>query len=109
MNYKHSAYIWKLIAKLQQHELRTAREGYDVALITVTSLGALARALEAQAAKIAELEAAVRALRDAQYYEYGPTSCVWCGDDLIGETGEERYECTNPDCPWLTSGKLVGE
>ena len=106
MDYKHSAYIWKLKAKLQRNELRVARAGFDVSLITVTALG---RALETQAAKIAELEAAIRALRDAQYYEYGPTSCVWCGDDLIGETGEERYECTNPDCPWLTSGKLVGE
>ena len=98
MNYKHSAYIWKLIAKLQQHELRTAREGFDMALITVTSLGALARALETQAAKIAELEAAIRRLRK-----------VMADDDTLycPACGCRWGECDD-DCPWLTSGKLVG-
>ena len=93
MNYKHSAYIWKLKAKLQRHELRVARAGFDVALITVAALG---RALENQAAKIAELEAAIVALRIPEFCE---GVCHWC-DYSDGHAS---------DCPWLTSGKLVGE
>ena len=101
MNYKHSAYIWKLKAKLQRYELRVARAGFDVSLITVTALG---RALENQAAKIAELEATVRGLRNVKRYV-----CPWC-DGYDPRANGDYVNITHAlDCPWLTSGKLVGE
>jgi len=106
MNYKHSAYIWKLKAKLQRHELRVARAGFDVSLITVTALGG---ALENQAAKIAELEAAIRALRNVDWAELDSDDTVYCIYCLEGGFVAIRDVVHALDCPWLTSGKLVGE
>ena len=55
--------------------------------------------IEAQAAKIAELEAAVRGLRKVMADD-DTVYCLACGC-MWGEC--------DADCPWLTSGKLVGE
>ena len=61
--------------------------------------------IEAQAAKIAELETAVRRLRELKVVttDMGYTICPFCDCDY--DYGDNHAL----DCPWLTSGKLVGE
>ena len=106
-----------------------------MSLITVTALG---RALENQAAKIAELEAendqlvelgelanvtcgkykariaeleaAVRALRlEDPFFASeagGDIYCFYCSQWQPDQWDDPQHE---DNCPWLTSGKLVGE